>query len=474
MKTSRNKKRIIITIVVAALAIVAAILIFDNQQKKAASEESTSTVTVSEESTATVTASEESTATIDEEEPGSLYYEETVRFNNVDLIKKDIPEWLIDAIEKDDPVVVARTIAERVTRANLEDFGVRTIYGKDPIGFYCWNDGYIKKEGDKILIGDEVYVYLDEPTVPLIIPEEKKFGFVETLINLLWKRDRKCFWTAGYEHFIEIKEAPFPSEQVKENCIFIDGEFISIMPDTATPEPEENPHKYADRYFTRSVVWYSDETETFYTIKSYDSMIKEWKWSPTASHHWEGTGKVPTLPEDSVISTGWQGTHCWYVVKGEEEEVTVYEPYEFPESKGEFGIRPVFRLKFEGVGIARPFVIHEGNEGGWETAYVATPETNTLWKINGRGVYKKEMTALEVTEEKVIAQNYDTIEVIANRLDGSIYGTWVGYYTASDYDFQEIVSFEEKLDKIKTSRKWKTNERGEIVIETDDVEITLF
>ena len=428
--------------VLAVLLLLVAIVYGATATPTPTTEATTATATPTSTTEATTaTATPTPTPTTTNDEPGSLHYEETVRFNNVDLIKKDIPEWLIDAIEKDDPVVVARTIAERVTRANLEDFGVRTIYGKDPIGFYCWNDGYIKKEGDKILIGDEVYVYLDEPTVPLIIPEEKKFGFVETLINFLWKRDCKCFWTAGYEHFIEVKEVPFPIE--KEPAICVDGEFLSLMPTTMSAlEVTDAAVSYASDYSERSEIWF-ENSGIFYCIDSYTFMLQKWEWSPSQyiDKRWQRTGEVPTI-QDFVISAAWGGNGFWYLTK-DSNTVTVFEPWEAPETTGKFGIKPIISIKFDGVNIVRPFVDYEGAESITK-AYVATPETNTLWKITPWGIATCQLSQIEILNDEIYAKNGEKVEKVATKASDVWLGSWSGRFVKmlGELEFSNVLEFE--------------------------------
>ena len=121
-----------------------------------------------------------------------------------------------------------------------------------------------------------------------------------------------------------------------------------------------------------------------------------------------------------------------------------------------------------------PFVDYEGSES-WNIAYIATPETNTLWRISPNGISKSEVEKLEITEDRVICKNGEIIEVLASKENDRYYGAWVGYChkMIGELEFQMVTTFEEETKRINTSGTMK-NRDGRIIIEAEDITITPF
>ena len=457
MKTSKNQLIIIIVACIALATIVVAVT-----QKETA-------VTVTVSATPTPEPPTTTSKAIDKEEPGSLYYEETTPFNGTELIKKDVPEWLSDAISKDSLVEVARTIAKK----NPKDFKIRSIFSKDSNGFYCWWEGYVEKEGDIISVAnDRIRIDINEPTVSITIPAKPKFEFAKSLIELLLEREGKSFWTTEYEHYVEVKEVSFPTEEHKEKAICVDGEFLCLMPETKEPIPDQREYSYANDYKNRSKVWYDNEGN-FYCIDSYSFEVLTWAYDDEL--RWYGTGKVPTLGDDVVISMGRDDRYGWYLVnKG--NEVTVFQP---DESENSFELKDIIHIQFIGAEIARPFADFQGSETP-TIAYVAVPENNTLWKISPSSIGLCRLDQVDVTNNKIFARNGGVIEILATKENEPWKGgSWHGWFGTmiGELSFTElanIAQFERNVvtvsDDIKT--KFNFNDEG-IIIETEDTVITL-
>ena len=400
---------------------------------------------------------------------------ETINFHGHKLVKNTVPDWFLTSIADHDNSTCNSRPESEITRELVKAFDthkasflIKEIIGEEEVGFALCDasKGLIRVCDTEASVGKPVVHIdkMDDRSLEELVAEygfdlvlsildsikaEPSLGEVTDSVGLNpeelaiiysnegWAAVAKkgatlltqaandgrwkiAFWTEGYQHYVEVET------DGSERLLFVDGLFLSIVPDKVIPYTPENletlwgkgnvdedtygyfEDEFFGKVYSRREVC-ANEEGLFFTLQE-DCMVYTIQWQFGRVPEWAPTYKYPIMGTSSPIRIKAYGEDGWMTVEG--KSCRILETCENMHDK-RFGVKERFELTFENVNIVRPFIRTNGNTIKDAVAMVATPEKNRIWRITMSEVQCYYFDQVEVMSDGVFVRKGDETQLIA-------------------------------------------------------------